>query len=194
MSHESPKVIKAHDRLLADFVLPYLPKKLLPNHLTILRFFLLPVIIHFAIEGMFIWLFFSFLFVAFTDALDGTLARTKNLMTDWGAIIDPLADKLLVVSLTLILVFQYLDSYLGWWLVGIETVFVVFGAIWHFSGRKVQSNNWGKAKMVFEVLGLAILITGLMLSQSFLMMLAFSLLWVAVLSGTISFVQFLRQV
>lgn len=86
----------------------------LPNSLTTLRIFLIPVIIVFYyidISGElfgtpmnFVVIAGLFAFASVTDLLDGYLARRLNLITTYGKFMDPLADKILVVSALILLV------------------------------------------------------------------------------------------
>ena len=70
----------------------------LPNKLTTLRMILVPVFIVLYLLGQNIPALIVFIIASFTDYLDGHLARKNNLVTDYGKIMDPLADKLLVTS------------------------------------------------------------------------------------------------
>ena len=70
----------------------------LPNKLTTLRMILVPVFIVLYLLGYSIPALVVFVVASFTDSLDGYLARKYNLVTDYGKIMDPLADKLLVTS------------------------------------------------------------------------------------------------
>ena len=69
-----------------------------PNVLTLIRLFLVPVyIVLFAIGEKYSALT-VFLLASFTDLLDGRIARKYNLITDFGKLMDPLADKVMVVT------------------------------------------------------------------------------------------------
>ena len=73
----------------------------LPNKLTLLRILLVaPVIAAILIDFQFHFLVAGLLFgaAAITDAFDGKIARRDNLITDFGKFADPLADKILVIS------------------------------------------------------------------------------------------------
>lgn len=78
-------------------------KKLInfPNLLTIIRIAALPFLLYLIAKKHFIYGFIIFILSAFTDLLDGYLARKWNQQTKLGSMLDPLADKLLVVSLYL---------------------------------------------------------------------------------------------
>ncbi len=70
----------------------------LPNKLTTLRMLLVPVFIILYLMGMNIPALVVFIAASLTDYFDGYLARKNNLVTNYGKIMDPLADKLLVTS------------------------------------------------------------------------------------------------
>jgi cardiolipin synthase len=79
------------------------PLRLAPNLLTLLRIFLAPFLIVAVLERRFELAFALFLAAAFTDALDGLLARWLSQRTMLGQYLDPVADKLLLSSLFLVL-------------------------------------------------------------------------------------------
>ena len=74
----------------------------LPNKLTMLRIILIPVfLVLVLVESIpmhYLWALLVYLIACFTDTLDGHIARSRGLVTDFGKLMDPLADKLLVMS------------------------------------------------------------------------------------------------
>ena len=70
----------------------------LPNLLTLIRLFLVPVYIVVFAQGEKYAALAVFLVASFTDLLDGRIARKYNLITDFGKLMDPLADKVMVVT------------------------------------------------------------------------------------------------
>lgn len=70
----------------------------IPNLITIARILLVPLIILLVISEDFGWAFFVFAAAGASDAADGALARATNTQSEVGAYLDPLADKLLLVS------------------------------------------------------------------------------------------------
>ena len=81
----------------------------LPNKLSMLRILMIPVFMAFALNGA-RWAQLVaagvFILASLTDMLDGQIARRRNLITDFGKFIDPIADKLLVMSAQVVLVGQ----------------------------------------------------------------------------------------
>lgn len=89
----------------------------LPNKLTVLRLILIPfcmtVIIYPIFAGDVIWRLIAaalFGLTAFTDMLDGAIARKYNLITDFGKFLDPLADKLLIFGAMLAVMVRFADE------------------------------------------------------------------------------------
>jgi cardiolipin synthase len=78
----------------------------LPNLITLLRVLLVPVVAVSLIEGLYAAAFVLFALAGIGDWLDGYLARRLNQTSRLGAILDPLADKLIMVSVSLILAWQ----------------------------------------------------------------------------------------
>ncbi|MEP7273169.1 MAG: CDP-alcohol phosphatidyltransferase family protein [Acidobacteriota bacterium] len=73
------------------------------NILTLLRLILIPVFVTALFYQRFTWALAVFLFAAVTDGLDGLVARSFNQKTQLGAILDPMADKLLLMTAFVVL-------------------------------------------------------------------------------------------
>ena len=84
----------------------------IPNTLTILRILLIPVIVGFLVYDYFDFALVTLLIAALTDMLDGSIARMANQKTEFGAYLDPLADKLLLM--TTFITFSLLDMVPVW--------------------------------------------------------------------------------
>ena len=101
----------------------------IPNLLTVLRFLLVPPVVMLLLNERFGLALILFGFAGFTDGLDGYLAKRNNWTSRLGALMDPLADKLLLVSCFVTL------GWLGWipvWLVALvvlRDLVIVGGAI-----------------------------------------------------------------
>lgn len=75
----------------------------LPNYITLGRFLAVPVIIYAMVHGYVLTAFFVFLGAGVSDAVDGAIARHFNQKSELGAWLDPVADKLLLVSVYIVL-------------------------------------------------------------------------------------------
>ena len=87
----------------------------LPNKLTLFRIFLIPVFILvmlFDIQNKYLIACIIFVVASITDAMDGHIARKYNLVTDFGKFMDPLADKLLVISALICMIENGLSSWM----------------------------------------------------------------------------------
>ncbi|PIT94241.1 hypothetical protein COU00_00065 [Candidatus Falkowbacteria bacterium CG10_big_fil_rev_8_21_14_0_10_43_11] len=147
-----------HDKILAATVLRLFPASVKPNHVTIFRFLATPpvmLLMFFDYYQVGIW---AFLLVAFSDALDGSLARTRAQITEWGKVYDPLADKLLIGSMIFAIVLRYIDFYAAMVIVGLEAI-IIISAWWRkHNGHSVEANIWGKIKMLLQVSGTVFLL------------------------------------
>ena len=74
-----------------------------PNQLTLLRMIFVPFIVIHLVEGRYLWALIVFVIAGFSDGLDGLLARTLHQQTLLGQYLDPIADKLLLSSMFLVL-------------------------------------------------------------------------------------------
>jgi CDP-diacylglycerol--glycerol-3-phosphate 3-phosphatidyltransferase len=162
MYEKSPKIY-FFDKVLAKTLLPLFPEKYFkPNHFTIVRFILVPIVTYFFWSSHYWWGLSFFLVAALTDAIDGALARTRDQITEWGRIYDPLADKLLIGSAVFILVLNFVDVYAAMIIIFLEIITVTAALFKKRSGGQIQSNFWGKLKMCLQVLGVVILLLALL--------------------------------
>ena len=154
---KAPKIYPT-DHLLKYLILWALPRSVTPNQITLLRFIMIPpVIILLALQN-YAWGVPLFLLAALTDAMDGALARTRHMVTEWGMMFDPLADKLLIVPSAIILIVTRLDVYLAAAVIIMEFIIIIAAFMWHQQGRVVQANIWGKIKMCLQVSGIVTLL------------------------------------
>lgn len=133
----------------------------LPNKLTLLRIILVPFFIatilidfplHYLVSGI------LFGIASVTDSLDGRIARSQNLVTDFGKFADPLADKILVISALVCFLQTGLLGAYG----AIPVVVVLFREfavsgirlVAASSGKVVAANIWGKIKTVSQMVGI----------------------------------------
>lgn len=120
---------------IASFHCPFMSTVLtLANLLTILRLLLVPVFVMAVYYQRFTWALALFLIAAITDGLDGLVARSFNQKTELGAILDPMADKLLLVTSFIVLSlhgFPFTPPIPFWVTVATisRDVFIVLGAL-----------------------------------------------------------------
>lgn len=145
------------DRFIDRTILWALPAWITPNHITLFRIVATPPTLFLLILGYYNIAVPLFLFVASTDAIDGALARTRNKITEWGMMFDPVADKLLIVPVLLILLLRNLPIPLALTIISLEFVIVITALLWRKRGGVIQANLWGKIKMVLQVLGVFLL-------------------------------------
>lgn len=140
------------------------PLWITPNGLAVFRLFMVIPIGFFAYTQQ--WIPTAFLLIAayFTDILDGVLARHRHQVTKAGAVLDPIADKVIFLVLFWILGWRVIDPRIFGLLAILELLFVLAGPIFSLLpkksmiDRKFGANVFGKLKTFFEVIGLLLLI------------------------------------
>ena len=121
----------------------------IPNVLTMIRLILIPVFMVLFFNNQKMAALAVFCIASFTDFLDGFLARKLNQITDFGKLFDPLADKLMVLT---VMVCQTFWGPLPWaavLIVALKELVMVLGGMFMLSKNVVvYSNIWGKAAQV----------------------------------------------
>lgn len=131
--------------------------KHIPNVLTILRFFIIPFILYYLIRDNYITAFILLTLSGLTDVLDGAIARKFNFITNFGKLIDPLADKVTQLSLLCTLVFKGIIPLWILVIVLLKEAFMVCGASFLYGRDLVVSSKWyGKAATVLFYLAIAV--------------------------------------
>jgi len=139
----------------------------LPNKISMIRIIMIPIIMLFIsptvsfmpdwyndfIQGIGQYIgVVLFLIAAITDFLDGYIARKHNLVTKLGKFLDPIADKLLVISALVILV---QTQEINFWLVVIiiarEIIVMGIRIIAASEGKVIAASVWGKIKTVLQI-------------------------------------------
>jgi len=116
--------------------------KHVPNILTIVRFCLIPVIIILLIQNNYMLAFIVLTISGITDILDGTIARKYNLITNFGKLMDPLADKMTQVALLGTLAIQKIIPVWIIVVVIIKEFLMVSGASFLYGKELVVSSKW----------------------------------------------------
>jgi CDP-diacylglycerol--glycerol-3-phosphate 3-phosphatidyltransferase len=140
---------------------PAVPVWNVANALTLLRVLLVPV---------FAWLYLEggtaarvaaaavFAAAALTDRLDGHVARTRGLVTDFGKIADPIADKALTITA---LVLLSADGVIGWWVTVVIVVREVGITVLRFAlvrREVIPASPGGKLKTVLQLVAIGMLL------------------------------------
>lgn len=133
----------------------------LPNKLTLTRiiltpFFVLAILLDFPFHYLAALVIFSI--ASITDMIDGKIARSKNLVTNFGKFCDPLADKILVLSALLCFVQNNLCSCI----IVIIVIFREFAVssirlLAAAEGKVVAANIWGKVKTVTQIVAIILI-------------------------------------
>ena len=136
----------------------------LPNKITLVRMVMIP----FFIAALLIDFPYHqplaaalFIIASLTDSLDGYLARSRNLVTDFGKFMDPLADKLLVCSA--LICFVQLGSVPAWMvIIIIAREFAITGlrSLAAADGVIIAASKWGKAKTISQMIAIILMLFG----------------------------------
>ena len=136
----------------------------IPNQLTTLRVILIPVFMFFFTSDMSFGHVIAcvvFIVASLTDFLDGHLARKWNLVTNFGKIMDPFADKLLVLTA---LIYLAIEGTIPGWpviiIIGRELLVTSLRALAADSGIILAARNLGKFKTVSQMFSIIFLILG----------------------------------
>ncbi|MGI6706458.1 MAG: CDP-alcohol phosphatidyltransferase family protein [Clostridia bacterium] len=119
----------------------------LPNALTILRFFLVVIFVYVFFMPNYFLAIMVLIAAGLTDLLDGYIARKYDLITNWGKLMDPLADKVLLVTVLACLYFRKMIPIAVIVIIFLKEIIMVLGAAFLYKYRKtvVSSNIYGKA-------------------------------------------------
>jgi CDP-diacylglycerol--glycerol-3-phosphate 3-phosphatidyltransferase len=164
----------------------------LPNSLTAFRIFLIPVLVVVLLTRFpnreFIGVAI-FLAAAFTDWLDGRVARGRGQITALGAWLDPIADKLLVAAAFIALVeMQLAPAWMVAIIVGREVAVTGLRNLALLRGFTIEVSDLGKAKMAIQVVAITALILGE--RSPSLAVLGHGTLWVAMILALLSALQY----
>ncbi len=116
--------------------------KNIPNALTIVRFILIPIIVFFVLTGQYIAAFIVLTISGLTDVLDGFIARKFNFITNFGKLIDPLADKATQIAVLASLTFKGIIPLWMLLIVFVKEIVMVAGASFLYGKKLVVSSRW----------------------------------------------------
>lgn len=143
--------------------------KRLPNWLTYLRMGLIPFFVILLInptEWMAKAAAIVFVLAAITDFLDGYIARRVGAVTDFGKLMDPLVDKMLVLSALIMLTSMRSELSAAPWVPGWVVVLIVVREVWVTGLRGVAASRgvvvpagiWGKLKSCLQMAGIVLVL------------------------------------
>jgi cardiolipin synthase len=144
-----------------EFTLRSNPLRTAPNLLTLLRICLVPVLVVATLENHYVLSFVLFVVAGLTDALDGALARLLHQRSVLGAYLDPVADKLLLSTLFLVLMYKQLIPVTVTVLVfGRDVGILMVAAILYAAAghREFKPSLFGKANTLAQVATVAIVL------------------------------------
>ena len=136
----------------------------LPNKLTILRIILVPVFVacfFLPVKGAMYIAAAVFVIAYFTDMLDGYIARKHNLITDFGKLMDPMADKLLTAAAMIMLTAYGLCSPIATFLtIARELIISAFRLVSATQGVVIAAGKIGKLKTLTQFIGIVLILLG----------------------------------
>ncbi len=164
----------------------------IPNILTIFRFVLIPFFCYFFFlesEYHLIYALIVFLIAGITDVLDGYIARRFNQITELGKMLDPLADKVMLVSVLICLATTQLIPLWILLLIILKELFMIIGGLYlyfHHVNIVIPSNWYGKVATVCFYLAIVLVLTKIntLISQI--------ALYLAVFMAVVAFVNYFK--
>ena len=168
----------------------------LPNKLTVLRVIMVPFFVFFMLTdfageaGKWIALI-QFCLASLTDMLDGKIARARNLVTNFGKFMDPLADKLLVCSAMICLIpLGKLPAWVVIVIIAREFIISGFRLVAADSGIVIAASYWGKFKTVSQMLMVIVLIADL---GGVFDTIGTALIWIALILTVVSLIDYIAK-
>ena len=136
-------------------------KKYIPNSLTLFRVVLVPIffwLIYYSnVQYNYLWATFVFIVASITDIFDGLLARRFGVVTNFGKIMDPLADKLLTLLALIALVsepMKMMSIYVFYIILFREVMITLLRHFYTMKKIYIPANVWGKVKTTFQLTGI----------------------------------------
>ena len=154
------KIDYYRDELLFLFIKPFWPRKITPNHITWVRvligIILFVMLFFFGIQNK-AWIISLFIVGALTDLLDGSTARGLNKVTEFGAMLDSTADRLLILPIAIYSLYPSQKMLLILLLLT-EVVNALTSIFYKSKEIYFESNIFGKTKMVLLSIVFAVIL------------------------------------
>lgn len=131
------------------------------NKVTMVRLVMIPIfVIAFYIYGTsYNIAAILFMVASLTDALDGHLARSRNLITNFGKFVDPLVDKVLTMAAFIVLVeANVIPAWAAIIIISRELIITGFRTLAADMGITIAASMWGKAKTTSQMISLVLLL------------------------------------
>lgn len=168
----------------------------LPNKLTVLRVIMVPFFVFFMLTdaggAANKWIALVLFCVAsLTDMLDGKIARARNLVTNFGKFMDPLADKLLVCSAMICLISSgKLEAWFVIVIIAREFIISGFRLVASDNGIVIAASYWGKFKTVSQMAMIIVLIADF---GGIFDMIGIALIWVSLILTVVSLIDYVAK-
>ena len=168
----------------------------LPNKLTVLRVIMVPFFVFFMLTDVGgaanKWIALAIFCVAsLTDMLDGKIARARNLVTNFGKFMDPLADKLLVCSAMICMIPSgQLPAWIVIVIIAREFIISGFRLVAADSGIVIAASYWGKVKTVAQMAMIIVLLADF---GGVFDMIGTVLIWASVILTVVSLVDYVAK-
>ena len=162
-----------------------------PNTLTMLRILLVPFFVVFVYFEKYpvcqVLALVLFISASITDLLDGRIARSRNLVTDFGKFMDPIADKLLVMSAFVMLVeHQRMPGWVCILMLAREFIVSGFRLVASGKGKVIAADMFGKVKTFIQDIAIFVLLCSGSFDYEILTVTGYVIFWASVLATLIS--------
>jgi len=186
MLERDPHKLFPHDHLMRYTFVPLIPKFVTPNMVTMFRILCTPFVLWFLYTEQYAIGVPLFVLLSFSDALDGSLARIRKQVSNWGTFYDPLADKILIGSVVLLVVVKHVNVVFGLIIVIVEASIILGGYLRKLNGKITGANIFGKTKMVLQVVGVTLLLLAIWMGFDLFIPVSIGTLSLAIVFAVIS--------
>ena len=168
----------------------------LPNKLTVLRVIMVPFFVFFMLTNVGgaanKWIALAiFCEASLTDMLDGKIARARNLVTNFGKFMDPLADKLLVCSAMICMIPSgKLEAWFVIIIIAREFIISGFRLVASDNGIVIAASYWGKFKTVSQMAMIIVLIADF---GGVFDVIGTALIWVSLVLTVVSLIDYVAK-
>lgn len=140
------------------------------NKVTTLRLLLIPVfvVLYYMYGTSYNIAAIVFIIASLTDALDGHLARSRNLITNFGKFVDPLVDKILTMAAFIVLVEgKVIPAWAVIIIIARELIITGYRTLAADQGITIAASMWGKAKTTSQMIALVMLLLDVKVLNTF---------------------------